>query len=168
MLGAGALVLSREGIGLARRSQAVDDWSGLPAMHVWFGGFHYSAMHHFGHQSCRLLRMSFEIDIGFTSLAGAKADNEDFAGAMLPEPGLEGMGVIAAIADGVSAGGMGKEAAQTTIVSLVRDYYSTPQTWDTTVALDRIIDAQNSWLAELLARSRSEPLSLRIPAPPPV
>jgi len=30
---------------------------------------------------------------------------------------------------------------------LVRDYYSTPQTWDTTVALDRIIGAQNAWLA---------------------
>ena len=44
--------------------------------------------------------MSFEIDIGFTSLAGTKAVNEDFAGAMLPEPGLEGLGVIAAIADG--------------------------------------------------------------------
>ena len=91
--------------------------------------------------------MSFEIDIGFTSLAGTKAVNEDFAGAMLPEPGLEGLGVIAAIADGVSAGGMGKEAAQTTVTSLVRDYYSTPETWDTTVALDRIIAAQNSWLA---------------------
>lgn len=90
--------------------------------------------------------MSFEIDIGFTSLAGTKAVNEDFAGAMLPEPGLEGLGVIAAIADGVSAGGMGKEAAQTTVTTLVRDYYGTPETWDTTVALDRIIAAQNSWL----------------------
>jgi serine/threonine protein phosphatase PrpC len=90
--------------------------------------------------------MSFEIDIGFTSLAGARPVNEDFAGAMQPEPGLEGMGVIAAIADGVSAGGMGKEAAQTTVTSLVRDYYGTPQTWDTTVALDRIIAAQNAWL----------------------
>lgn len=90
--------------------------------------------------------MSFEIDIGFTSRAGSKPDNEDFAGAQLPELGLEGMGVIAAIADGVSAGGMGKEAAQTTVTTLVRDYYGTPQTWDTTVALDRIIAAQNSWL----------------------
>ncbi|MEQ1657764.1 MAG: protein phosphatase 2C domain-containing protein, partial [Hylemonella sp.] len=91
--------------------------------------------------------MSFEMDIGYTSLAGAKAVNEDFAGAMLPEDGREDMGVIAAIADGVSAGGLGQEAAQTTVATLVRDYYSTPQTWDTTVALDRIIAAQNTWLA---------------------
>lgn len=91
--------------------------------------------------------MSFEIDIGFVSQAGTQPVNEDFAAAMLPEPGQEGMGVIAAIADGVSAGDMGMEAAQTTVTTLVRDYYGTPQTWDATVALDRIISAQNDWLS---------------------
>ncbi len=99
--------------------------------------------------------MSFELDIGFTSLAGSKPVNEDFCAAVLPEPGSEGMGVIAAIADGVSTGGLGKEAAQTTVTSLVRDYYSTPETWDTTVALDRIIAAQNAWWAA--SNRRSEP-----------
>jgi serine/threonine protein phosphatase PrpC len=96
--------------------------------------------------------MAFEIDIGFTSLTGKKEVNEDFAAAMLPEPGREAMGAIAAIADGVSMGGMGREAAQTTVTSLVRDYFGTPETWDTTVALDRIIGAQNSWLAGLNRR----------------
>jgi len=96
--------------------------------------------------------MAFEIDIGFTSLTGKKDINEDFAAAMLPEPGHEAMGAIAAIADGVSMGGMGREAAQTTVTSLVRDYFGTPETWDTTVALDRIIAAQNSWLAGLNRR----------------
>ncbi|HSH90320.1 MAG TPA: bifunctional protein-serine/threonine kinase/phosphatase [Ramlibacter sp.] len=96
--------------------------------------------------------MAFEIDIGFTSLTGRKEINEDFAAAMLPEPGREAMGAIAAIADGVSWGGMGREAAQTTVTSLVRDYFGTPETWDTTVALDRIIGAQNSWLAGLNRR----------------
>ncbi|MBA3773128.1 MAG: bifunctional protein-serine/threonine kinase/phosphatase [Ramlibacter sp.] len=96
--------------------------------------------------------MAFEIDIGFTSLAGKKEINEDFAAAMLPEPGQEAMGAIAAIADGVSMGGMGREAAQTTVTSLVRDYFGTPETWDTTVALDRIIGAQNAWLAGLNRR----------------
>jgi serine/threonine protein phosphatase PrpC len=91
--------------------------------------------------------MAFEIDIGFASQAGRKDTNEDFCAAMLPEAGEEGMGSIVAIADGVSTGGMGKEAAQTTVTSLVRDYYGTPETWDTTVALDRIIGAQNAWLS---------------------
>ena len=96
--------------------------------------------------------MAFEIDIGFASQAGKKDINEDFVAAMLPEPAGEGMGVIAAIADGVSQGGMGREAAQTTVTSLVRDYYSTSETWDTTVALDRIIGAQNAWLAGINRR----------------
>ena len=47
---------------------------------------------------------------------------------------------------------MGREAAQTTVTSLVRDYYATPETWDTTVALDRIIGAQNAWLAGINRR----------------
>jgi len=96
--------------------------------------------------------MAFEIDIGFTSLAGSKDINEDFCAAMLPERGLEEMGAIAAVADGVSRGGMGKEAAQTTVISVLRDYYGTPETWDTTVALDRIISAQNAWLAGINRR----------------
>jgi serine/threonine protein phosphatase PrpC len=96
--------------------------------------------------------MAFDLDIGFATLAGRKNSNEDFCAAMLPEPGHEGMGSIVAIADGVSTGGMGREAAQTTVTSLVRDYYGTPETWDTTVALDRIIGAQNAWLAGINRR----------------
>jgi len=96
--------------------------------------------------------MAFELDIGYASRAGRNQVNEDFCGAMLPLPGSEGMGAIAALADGVSVGGMGKEAAQTTVISLLRDYYGTPETWDTTVALDRIIAAQNTWLAGINRR----------------
>ena len=91
--------------------------------------------------------MAFDIDIGYVSQAGRKEPNEDFCAAMLPPPEQVDMGSIVAIADGVSAGGLGKEAAQTTVTSLVRDYYGTPDTWDTTVAMDRIIGAQNTWLA---------------------
>ena len=96
--------------------------------------------------------MAFDIDIGYTSQAGRKAHNEDFCAAMLPAPGQEDMGSIVALADGVSAGGMGREAAQTTVTSLVRDYFGTPETWDTTVALDRIIAAQNAWLCGINRR----------------
>ena len=96
--------------------------------------------------------MAFELDIGFASSAGTRSSNEDFCGALMPEPGMEGMGVIAAGADGVSRGGMGKEAAQTTVVSLLRDYFGTPETWDATVALDRIISSQNAWLCGINRR----------------
>lgn len=103
--------------------------------------------------------MAFDIDIGFVCKAGRKEPNEDFCAAMLPPEGQEDMGSIVAIADGVSAGGLGREAAQTTVTSLVRDYHSTPETWDTTVALDRIIGAQNAWLAGV-NRSRQPAMGL--------
>ena len=103
--------------------------------------------------------MAFEIDIGYASAAGRKEVNEDFCAAQLPEAADIEMGCILAIADGVSTGGLGREAAQTTVTSLVRDYFGTPPTWDTTVALDRIISAQNSWLCSA-NRRRSPALGL--------
>ncbi|MEZ5643717.1 MAG: bifunctional protein-serine/threonine kinase/phosphatase [Burkholderiaceae bacterium] len=98
--------------------------------------------------------MALDIDIGYASQAGRKDTNEDFCAAMLAPSGHADMGSIVAIADGVSAGGLGREAAQTTVNSLVRDYYGTPETWDTTVALDRVIAAQNTWLSGMNQRRR--------------
>jgi len=92
--------------------------------------------------------MSFDPDIGFASERGPRTDLEDFAGVGQPAPHEEAWGVIAAIADGVSAGGLGREAAQTSVMALLQDYFATPATWDTTVALDRVIAAQNAWLAD--------------------
>jgi serine/threonine protein phosphatase PrpC len=106
----------------------------------------------FGHQYCLDWCMAFELDIGYASQTGRKPENEDFCAAMLPDQGYTEHGSIVAIADGVSAGGMGREAAQTTVTSLVRDYFGTPATWDTTVALDRIIGAQNTWLCGINRR----------------
>jgi serine/threonine protein phosphatase PrpC len=91
--------------------------------------------------------MSFDIDMGYTSDRGPRQDNEDFAAAMRPAAHEEALGFIAAIADGVSAGGEGAMAAQTSVMTLVQDYFAAPPTWDTSVVLDRIIGAQNSWLA---------------------
>jgi serine/threonine protein phosphatase PrpC len=65
-----------------------------------------------------------------------------------PGPAESAWGVIAALADGVSQGGLGLEAAQTTVRTLVADWYATPATWDPTVALDRVIQAHNAWLVD--------------------
>src|SRR5688572_15795170 len=89
--------------------------------------------------------MSFDVEIGWACERGNPARNEDFAAA-LGDP-VNG-GLIAAIADGVSTGGQGLMAAQTTVRSLVQDFFAAPETWETTVVLDRLIGAQNSWLAD--------------------
>ena len=92
--------------------------------------------------------MSFDVDIGHTSASGVREHNEDFAAAVRAGAQEPGRGLIAAVADGVSAGGLGREAAQTTVMSLVQDFHAAPATWETTVVLDRLIGAQNAWLAD--------------------
>jgi serine/threonine protein phosphatase PrpC len=90
--------------------------------------------------------MTFDADAGHASERGPRPGNEDFAGALLPSPAAREHGLVAALADGVSTGGRGMEAAQSAVMSLLTDYPSTPPTWDTSVALDRVIGAHNRWL----------------------
>ncbi|MBX3606017.1 MAG: bifunctional protein-serine/threonine kinase/phosphatase [Piscinibacter sp.] len=90
--------------------------------------------------------MTFEIEIGQASRRGPREINEDFVGAAQSAPGDAVPGVIAAIADGVSSAGRGREAAQTSVRGLVADFFATPATWETSVALDRLFSAQNAWL----------------------
>lgn len=90
--------------------------------------------------------MPFELDIGWVSRSGRAQDNEDFAAVQLQDESSGHASMLAAIADGVSAGGWGREAAQTTVTCLARDFFCTPATWEPTVALDRIVGAQNAWL----------------------
>jgi len=98
-------------------------------------------------------RMALNVDIGWHSVRGPRDDNEDFAAAQEAAAHEAHRGLVAAIADGVSTGGRGREAAQTTVMCLVQDYFGTPHTWDTSVALDRLIGAQNAWLAASNRRS---------------
>ncbi|VTU23521.1 bifunctional protein-serine/threonine kinase/phosphatase [Variovorax sp. RA8] len=100
--------------------------------------------------------MSFEVEIGYSSHRGPRPQNEDFAGAVHAPRGEESRGLIAAIADGVSSGGHGLEAAQTTVIGLLGDYFATPDTWEPTVAMDRLIAAQNAWLADHNRRRRHD------------
>ena len=111
--------------------------------------------------------MSFDVEIGQASERGPRALNEDFAAVRRHAPGDEARGLIAAVADGVSAGGEGRMAAQTSVLSLVEDYFAAPDTWDTTVVLDRVISAHNTWLvahnrrAEASAMTTLTALALR-------
>lgn len=90
--------------------------------------------------------MSFDVELGHACRTGRRPLNEDFVGCVRDEHG--GRGLVAAIADGVSQGGRGREAAQTTVMALLADVFATPETWETTVAFERLIAAQNAWLAD--------------------
>jgi serine/threonine protein phosphatase PrpC len=92
--------------------------------------------------------MSFDVEMGHASDRGRRDLNEDFAGAVRADGRDEVRGLIAAVADGVSGGGLGLEASQTAVMGLLNDFFATPATWEPTVALDRLIGAQNAWLAD--------------------
>lgn len=89
--------------------------------------------------------MAFDVDIGLAQALGPRDRQEDCAAV---HSALHDQGLIAAIADGVSSAGMGREAAQTAVCAVLADFPATPPTWDTTTALDRVIRAHNAWLSD--------------------
>ncbi|MBW8844236.1 MAG: protein phosphatase 2C domain-containing protein [Burkholderiales bacterium] len=96
--------------------------------------------------------MRFELDTGLSSLQGKRPRNEDFAGVQAPAAHEAERGWVAALADGVSggegsSGSEGLMAAQTSVMSLLRDFHGVPADWDSSVALDRLLGHQNAWLA---------------------
>ena len=92
---------------------------------------------------------------GYCSRAGKRELNEDFVGMVTPGgPDLAAKGMLAAIADGVSGHGGGREAAEYTVRGLLSDYYATPDNWDIPMALDKVLNAINRWL---LAQAAAHP-----------
>ena len=85
---------------------------------------------------------------------------------MTPAPDdLATKGMLAAIADGVSGKGGGREAAEYTVRGLLTDYYATPDTWEIPVAIDRVLNAINRWLlAQGTARPEFEGMATTLTA----
>ena len=97
-----------------------------------------------------------EIDSGAFSLDGADEANADFAGVMTSESARQSpRGWLAVVADGVSSAGRGRTAAHAAGEGLFADFASAPVGWDTTVALDRMISANNDWLWRQSERSQA-------------
>lgn len=99
--------------------------------------------------------MPLSVSTGHASLAGVRPRNEDFPGMIVPQgEELASKGVLAAIADGVSGHGGGREAAEYAVRGLLSDYYATPDTWETPLAIDRVANAINRWV---IAQARAHP-----------
>lgn len=100
--------------------------------------------------------MPLRLDFGYASAAGPRPANEDYGGFVEPADADLALtrGCLAAVADGVSGGAHGREAAETAIRNLFADYYSTPETWETHRALGTVLAAINRWLAGQSASQR--------------
>jgi len=95
------------------------------------------------------------ITIGQYSDKGAKAENQDFHGAIIPGgPALALKGIAIAIADGITSSAFGRIAAESAVRSFLTDYYATSDAWTVKTAASRVIAATNSWLHGETRRAR--------------
>jgi serine/threonine protein phosphatase PrpC len=85
--------------------------------------------------------------IGQASQAGIKPVNEDCIGIRIPQGSLLAMkGVVAVIADGVSAAEAGREASEICVKNFLCDYFATPDTWSVEKSVAQVLTALNRWL----------------------
>jgi protein phosphatase len=86
--------------------------------------------------------------VGYASAAAGDKHNEDCFGVVMsdeiPEAGERGSAL--AIADGGSAAGRGRIAAELTVRTLLNDFYSTPAHWAIERAIDCVLSSVNDWL----------------------
>ncbi len=91
--------------------------------------------------------MKLRFSSGESSVTGPRPRNEDYIGLVTPaDAQLEIKGALLAVADGISGGAGGAEAAEMTIRTLCADYYATPDTWTIQHALDKVLLAANRWV----------------------
>ncbi len=90
---------------------------------------------------------TLQIESSSYSIAGIKEQNEDSCGVVVPdEPLLTTKGIVAIIADGMSASDDGKQASEGCVKSFLSDYFSTPETWSVKNSGQKILSALNRWL----------------------
>lgn len=89
-----------------------------------------------------------QISAAHISTAGAKSRNEDACGLRVPDDDgqLTNKGIVAIIADGVSASDAGKEASDGCVQGFLTDYFSTPDSWTVKTSAHKVLTALNRWL----------------------
>lgn len=92
--------------------------------------------------------MPLTLALGSATATGPRPRNEDRVGYVEPTDAALAAtkGCLAAVADGVSGGAHGHEAAETALRNLLTDYYSTPDSWEIPHALGTVLAAINRWL----------------------
>lgn len=99
--------------------------------------------------------MPLKFSLGQATDIGPRTRNEDFCGAATPAGDVLAVkGALCAVADGVSGGAGGREAAELTVRGLLSDYYATPDTWEVATALDKVIAPLNRWVVAQGAANR--------------
>ncbi len=88
-----------------------------------------------------------KVTIGQYSDKGRKPLNQDFHGAMIPEPPTLGVkGIALAVADGIGSSNVSHIASESAVAGFLSDYYCTSDSWSVKTSAQRVIAATNSWL----------------------
>lgn len=89
-----------------------------------------------------------QLAIGYASASVGDKTNEDCFGVITPHeiPDAGQRGTSIAVADGGSAGGTGRVAAELTVRTLLGDFYATPSQWSVERAIDTVLCSVNDWL----------------------
>ncbi|MEI8393245.1 MAG: protein kinase [Rhodospirillaceae bacterium] len=88
-----------------------------------------------------------EIAAGQITETGKRARNEDYLGLYVPEPGRRSShGIVAVVADGVSGGKGGREAAELAVREFIGSYYALSATLGVPQSAARAIEGVNRWL----------------------
>jgi len=100
--------------------------------------------------------MPLSVVIGHATATGPRPRNEDRGGFVVPadEALTATKGCLAVVADGVSGGAHGHEAAEVAVRTLLADYYATPDSWEIPHALGTVLAAINRWLVGQSASRR--------------
>lgn len=95
-----------------------------------------------------------QISVGQCSVAGRKAQNQDYSAFCLPkEPQLALKGAALALADGIGSSPVSQVASATAVNSFLNDYFCTPEAWSVRHAAECVLSAINSWLHSQTRRS---------------
>lgn len=99
--------------------------------------------------------MGLAFTLGESSLTGPRPRNEDYIGVVTPaDAQLAIKGALLMVADGVSGGAGGAEAAEMTVRTVSADYYATPDTWTVQHALETVLQAANRWVLSQAQRRK--------------
>ncbi len=90
---------------------------------------------------------ALRISAGQLSDRGIKSVNEDCCGLRIPpSPLLDSKGAAAIVANGIGSAGSAREASESCVLGFLNDYFSTPESWPTSMAAHRVLSALNRWL----------------------
>ena len=85
--------------------------------------------------------------IGFVSITGKRADNQDYVGACLSDNRHSSLkGMVIAVADGVGGNKGGRQAAEITLRGFIEGYFGLPETLGVERAAGRALAAMNRWI----------------------